>query len=230
MPMSWNHKQLTMLRLIILPLLLIAVLVKGSTQTEGGIKSETLNEMTDQLDYSKTRKAIVLRKTNKNEWEQREETDDRPGNYNNYTLLQILAFLLIAGLVLLIIYTVFAKINIEKEVPVDEEVQTDLADLKMMDPGGGYQEALKLGDYRLAIRMHFLKVLQSLNEENRIIWKPDKTNRHYLAEMYGSPGYDFFRQLIHIYEWVWYGNTVLNQEKFEQLDPLFHQFINQVDE
>ena len=44
-------------------------------------------------------------------------------------------------------------------------------------------EALNTQDYRLAVRLYYLKILQSLKRKEIIEWKKDKTNKDYLKEL-----------------------------------------------
>ncbi len=124
-----------------------------------------------------------------------------------------------------IIYTVFS--NVKTESPIKREVLPVEVpeDIDKIESHHEYAKAIAQGDFRMAIRMQYIRVLQYLNENKFISWKPDKTNRQYLREMRQMEFYEAFRELSHIYEWVWYGNTTLGADEFFALDPKFNQFL-----
>ena len=74
------------------------------------------------------------------------------------------------------------------------------------------QKALNEGDYRMAIRMKFIRVLQEFNSSELIKWKEDKTNRDYLNELKPTTHYKFFKEASSIYALVWYGNHHIDKD------------------
>ena len=68
------------------------------------------------------------------------------------------------------------------------------------------------------VRIYFLGLLKKLNEGGLIVWKKDKTNRDYLAELFSKE--DFFDEVKKVtlaYEQVWYGDHSLSVELYHQL-------------
>lgn len=88
-------------------------------------------------------------------------------------------------------------------------------------------QAFKQGDYRMAVRYHFLKTLQQLRDKNQINYEPDKTNSRYVYEIPVNWRNDF-SQLILQYEYVWYGHFDINREQYEQVQKRFHSFLQKV--
>lgn len=89
-------------------------------------------------------------------------------------------------------------------------------------------KALARGDYRLAIRLHFLQMLKTLAEKQLIAYKQDKTNLDYLIEMAARPFYpDFFRLTRH-FEYSWYGLFDVKEEVYRQIAGEFRTFENQL--
>lgn len=75
--------------------------------------------------------------------------------------------------------------------------------------------ALAQSDYRLAVRLYFLQVLQLLAEQKHIKWKKDKTNRDYLRELAQHPERDTITELMHLFERNWYGKSQLDELSFD---------------
>lgn len=86
-------------------------------------------------------------------------------------------------------------------------------------------KAAARGDYRLAIRLMYLRLLKNMAEKNIIQYKQDRTNFDYLMQLHKTTYYqDFFRVTRH-YEYSWYGKFEVSNEaygavrgEFDQLD------------
>lgn len=77
--------------------------------------------------------------------------------------------------------------------------------------------ALGASDFREATRLLFLDALAGLRAHNYIQWQQDKTNTQYLQELRGTPVYPHFRQLMHFYDYTWYGNFPANQDQYSEV-------------
>jgi len=141
----------------------------------------------------------------------------------NFPILKFLLYALIGALIAFIIYAIFRNIDFQRKVEVNVE---DVDDIKTIDAKKAFDEFLSANDYRSALRMLFIQVLQKLVSQNAINWKPEKTNRHYLLEMKGHSNINEFRSLVYHYEKVWYGFTSIDKAYFESLRGDFEKFIN----
>jgi hypothetical protein len=116
--------------------------------------------------------------------------------------------------------------NIDGDKKIDPKKDSDyIEDIEEVDTEDGYTQAIKAGDFRGAIRMHFLKVLQILTRKETIDWQPEKTNRDYIKEITDTDKKRAFQKLARIYENVWYGNHAIDKFQFDELDFHFHKFI-----
>jgi len=88
------------------------------------------------------------------------------------------------------------------------------------------ENAIKAGDYRLAIRWSFLKTLQWLNKQNKITWQNSKTNVDYQHELKDNNLKDDFVSLSRVFEYVWYGETISNEKLFEDYKARVDKFIS----
>ena len=89
------------------------------------------------------------------------------------------------------------------------------------------QQALERNDYRMAVRYHFLDILQQLRDKNHINYEPDKTNGRYMYELPVNWRNDFAK-LSFQYEYVWYGHFEINQEQYEQVNKAYQSFLQKI--
>lgn len=81
------------------------------------------------------------------------------------------------------------------------------------------QAALATGNFPLAVRLHFLKMLRRLSDDGDIRWSREKTNRDYLAELRGHPRQGDFQRAARAFERVWYGKISLDARQYAALLP-----------
>ncbi len=86
------------------------------------------------------------------------------------------------------------------------------------------REAAARGQYRLALRYHYLKALRQLAEHRLIQWKPEKTNRDYVREIPQPHLREIFRELTGIFEYIWYGEFPVDKPLFQQAATRFRHF------
>lgn len=92
------------------------------------------------------------------------------------------------------------------------------------------KRALENKEYKIAIRIYYLKVLKALQLQGKIYWKKYKTNRHYENEMLGQEDYDQFKETTEIYEKTWFGKAViLSAQEFESFQEIFTNYLKKLD-
>jgi hypothetical protein len=87
-------------------------------------------------------------------------------------------------------------------------------------------KTIATGQYRLAVRLMFLRMLKNLSEKNIIQYKQDKTNLDYLTQVQPTSYYKDFFRLTRNYEYTWYGKFDLSQEAFTIIKNDFETFRN----
>jgi len=87
------------------------------------------------------------------------------------------------------------------------------------------EEAIQKQNYRLAVRWCFLKSLQWLNKQNKIEWKPAKTNVDYQQELKDKPLKTEFTSLSYVFEYVWYGETNCDEKRCADYKNKVEKFI-----
>ncbi|RNI28817.1 DUF4129 domain-containing protein [Rufibacter latericius] len=85
-------------------------------------------------------------------------------------------------------------------------------------------EAEAQGDYRRAIRLYYLQTLKILTDGGLIDWKPGKTNRSYVNELKSATLQKPFERVTQLFEYVWYGGSALDLQKFETVRQSFREF------
>ena len=80
-------------------------------------------------------------------------------------------------------------------------------------------KAIRLHNYKLAVRLLYLENLKLLNDNKLIVWQKNKTNIDYIIEINNATVKKAFRQITTSFEYVWYGNFSIDQPTFN----LIHQ-------
>lgn len=85
-------------------------------------------------------------------------------------------------------------------------------------------KAAAQGNYRLAIRLMYLRILRNLSDRDIIQYKQDRTNLDYLMQLQPTAYYrDFFRVTRH-YEYSWYGEFNVSADAYSIIRHEFDQF------
>ncbi len=85
-------------------------------------------------------------------------------------------------------------------------------------------KAAAQGNYRLAIRLLFLRLLKKMSEKNIIRYKQDKTNLDYLLELHPTGYYKNFFRITRNYEYSWYGQFNVSEDAYKVIRSEFDQF------
>ena len=97
-------------------------------------------------------------------------------------------------------------------------------DIHVIDFDRLINEAAGERNYRLAIRLWYLKTLKNLSGKDCIKWRPGKTNYEYVAELVQTRYEASFRRLTHDFEYSWYGETAVTTGEYETLKRQFMDF------
>ena len=89
------------------------------------------------------------------------------------------------------------------------------------------EKAIQENNYRVAIRLMFLRALKNLAQKNVIHYKQEQTNLDYLMQLHTTEYYkDFFRLTRH-YEYAWYGQFAVSNSSFTIIKKEFDNFDRQ---
>ena len=92
------------------------------------------------------------------------------------------------------------------------------------DPDSLLRNAIRAGNYRLAVRYLYLQSLHRLSEKKFIEINANKTNYEYVMEVRRHKFANEFASLTLQYEYVWYGEYPVDENLFEQIQGGFTQF------
>ena len=107
--------------------------------------------------------------------------------------------------------------NIASDIAVVEE--EDASDVDSL-----LRNAIKNGNYRLAVRYLYLQSLKRLSERKYIEINTNKTNYEYVTEIRKHKFANEFASLTLQYEYVWYGEYPVDERLFEQIQNSFTRF------
>ena len=141
--------------------------------------------------------------------------------------LKLLPYLLLALLLGLVIY-LFSKFNPasyftgqqkKPEILLDEDEKIiRKRDIKVL-----IENAISKGNYRLAVRYHFLYMLQQLTRHELITYDSSKSDDEYLQELLQPDLKAQFKKLNRIYDFVWYGHFETRPGDFEKIRKDFQK-------
>lgn len=182
-------------------------------------------EISKDVTFDKTKKALRPKKSKKKKEKKKKSDLNTPDIkwYDALGILEVLAYVIIILIGFGLLFFIFSNLEPEKKIMAKNDPDY-IEDIEEVDTDAGYKEALKNGDYRGAIRMQFIRVLQILSTNEHIDWQPEKTNRQYAREIKSNQRKASFRMLARIYENVWYGNHIIDREQFLELDYHFIKY------
>ncbi len=133
-----------------------------------------------------------------------------------FVVLVTLAVFKLAGIDL----KLFAGKSKSVEVPYDESLE-NIHEISFDDE---IENALQHHNYRLAVRLLYLRTLKILSDREIIDWQPNKTNLAYVREVENEKGYEQFPQLTYQFEYIWYGDFKIDKSTYDTLQESFQQF------
>ncbi|MDQ8053099.1 MAG: DUF4129 domain-containing protein [Pedobacter sp.] len=133
-------------------------------------------------------------------------------------VVAIIAFIVIK------IVGVDLKVLMGKSKKVTVPYQESLENIHEIDFDEQLEMALGQHNYRLAVRLLYLKTLKKLSDHSAIHWQPEKTNQAYVRELQDQPYRDEFARLTQQFEYIWYGEFAIDQTAFEPINSSFLTF------
>lgn len=145
---------------------------------------------------------------------------------NIFPFLRAFLWVLLIGALLFVLYRVFlsdrglfASPTRNKQLEVEEEPVTDEIYLEQQ-----LNEAIRMKNYRLAIRFLYLQSLSRLAERGWLQLSPDKTNYQYFRELAKPQLKQSFARITLHYEYAWYGDFSIAADVFTPVKQEFDQF------
>lgn len=122
------------------------------------------------------------------------------------------------------VYNLFYSRDRAGKIPVyelnDEPEEADLDAL--------FKEEYSKNNFRNAIRLLYLKLLNILDSQHLIIYSKDKTNQDYLKELNPGKIRDEYRNAVRIYEYVWYGQFFIDKKDCDRFIQNYEHLFRMV--
>ena len=175
--------------------------------------------------YYKNYLDSLLRATELKQAKQKRPVDLQGKGFFN-SIFGIIFWILAVGLFGYLVYRLFlsnsalftrGRKNITSDSKIALEEDTN-------DPDVLLRNAIRSGNYRLAVRYLYLQVLDKLAERKIIEINSNKTNFEYVNETRKHKFANEFASLTLKYEYVWYGEYPVDEKLFAQLQSNFTQF------
>jgi len=140
---------------------------------------------------------------------------------------------IVLGLLLFFILKFFLKVNTRNATDVLETIPSiqltnDEELINNMQLNELIAQAIQVKDYRLAVRFHYLLILQKLTDKELIVWQQEKTNEDFIREVAKLKIASDFIEITQLYDFVWYGNFEINEPEFLKATTLFNTLKNKI--
>lgn len=124
------------------------------------------------------------------------------------------------------------KFGKKKTEPEEEDAGADPLeeDIHELEFDPLIRDAIARKQYRLAIRLLYLRTLRLLSEARMIQWRREKTNMEYLFELKAQELRNDFSDLTLLFEQCWYGELLPDAPVFESAVDSFRAFEQQIPE
>lgn len=139
-------------------------------------------------------------------------------------------YLVIAIIVALVIFAVIKLIGLDlkifagKSKAVDVPYDETLENIHEINFNEEIEKAVANGNYRLAVRLLYLRSLKLLSDRELIHWQPDKTNQAYVDELADQDKKEQFKVLTLQFEYIWYGDFAIDKDGFKGVKGNFERF------
>jgi hypothetical protein len=152
-----------------------------------------------------------------------------------YIILTILKYLVILVAISAIVFFIFKMVGVDlsflfrrrsRAVPIP--YSESLENIHDINFDTAIEEAITKHNYRLAVRLLYLKCLKQLSDASLIKWQPEKTNNSYLDELANADQKAIFKSLTRRFEYVWYGEFPIDGQTFSRINLQFLEFKSKI--
>ncbi|MEJ7557285.1 MAG: DUF4129 domain-containing protein [Pedobacter sp.] len=153
--------------------------------------------------------------------------EDALGNGPSSRIVGYLALSILIAFALFIVFRILGvdlKIFSGKSKTVDVPYMEVQDNIHEMDFTLEIEKAIAANNFRLAVRLFYLRILKQLSDADQIHWQPEKTNQAYISEITDPSRKHAFKYLTDQFEYVWYGEFAINKQQFDQMKTGFENF------
>lgn len=158
------------------------------------------------------------------------ENDDHGRSFNPWNILWILILVTIIVLVILKVTGTGVSTLFSGKSRVAEKTDATLEDVDIhaIDYEKQIADAITRVDYRLAVRLWFLRTLKSFSDKELLHWKIDKTNSDYFYELSGTAYQKEFGEVSNVYDYIWYGEFPVDQHSYSKAEEKFKNLFGKI--
>lgn len=209
---------------------------KGKTQQEEYNKQPVKQNTIDKKNWIELKKKLKIKdyKPEKKK-EEKKKTDKSKYNFELSEqwrlIIKWIIFGLLIGLLVFLVLKVLGINPFNRKVEKNkinialDELEENL-DTAAIDPH--LYEAIKSKNFKLAIRLYYLMIIQKLALKEKIIWKKHKTNKHYLNEIRNKEEYLPLKKLTLTYEKSWFGESDITEDEYNYINIDFVNFLQNI--
>jgi hypothetical protein len=167
-----------------------------------------------------------------NETFKKREKKKEKTRFTSQPLFQIILWLIIISgfITFLILYLSNSSVRLFRKSSniADEEAGIESSDIFSINYQKEIDKAVGMNNYRLAVRLMFLRLLRNLSDKNIIEYKQDSTNFDYMTQLRSTGLYPDFFRLARNYEYSWYGQFDIDKEKYSIIKNEFENFDGKI--
>lgn len=150
--------------------------------------------------------------------------------FNPWTILWILILVTIVVLVILKVTgtgvsTLFSGKSRDAE---KTDATLEDVDIHAIDYEKQIADAITKNDYRLAVRLWFLRTLKTFSDKELLSWKIDKTNSDYFYELSNTGYQKEFGEVSNVYDYIWYGEFPVDQLSYSKAEEKFKDLFGKI--
>jgi len=142
---------------------------------------------------------------------------------NPWSILIIIVFvtLLVLGILQLTNSGVRGIFSGKKHGKEKTDAMLEDIDIHSIDYEEEIRRATSRKDFRLAVRLWFLRTLKSFSDKELLHWKMDKTNSDYYYELIGTNYQQEFGDVSKVYDYIWYGEFPVDENSYKKAEEQF---------
>jgi hypothetical protein len=156
--------------------------------------------------------------------------DNHDRSFNPWTILWILILVTIVVLVILKVTNSGVSTIFSGKTRKAENVNATLEDVDIHAINYEQQilAAISNKDFRLAVRLWFLRTLKSFSDKELVRWQIDKTNSDYYYELSGTNYQKDFGDVSKVYDYIWYGEFPVDESSYKTAEEKFSGLFSKI--
>ncbi len=160
-------------------------------------------------------------------WHQIGSVDETSGNSLTYFLAIICTAAIIFAVIKLSgmdIMQILTGKPTETDIPYFDSIEN----IHGINFDQNIEIAVSNKNYRLAVRILYLKSLKTLSDSGFIDWQISKTNSAYVNELNHPEKKQEFLSLTKQFECIWYGGFYLKNTRYQDIERAFKDFVKKI--